>query len=298
MCKNRTFLRLYFRYDSYQDGSDFVRGYPFTLRQGVQTAISHGIWLNAPDYDAPTELFKINEHNKRLADVTLTIPYGIFYPMCSMNVAFNRKLIGAAFMQGLMGYGQPWGRYDDMFAGWASNVIADHLNLGVKSGSPYVRRNNGSHPFTNLKKEYMGLFWQEDLISFFQHVPFSSSAQTPEQCYLELAQMIRQNFQHVNEYFNRLAKAMEIWIYLWKQSQDNLLKFQPSRRTTQRGLYAVFTICRSEGVYLPIWLKYYRQFFSDNDIYILDNDSNDGSTQNLTVNVQRVHSNKYFLIMI
>lgn len=80
----------------------------------------------------------MNERNTRLADITQTVPFGILYPMCSMNVAFNRRLIGAAFMQGLMGLGMPWGRYDDMFAGWASKVIADHLNFGVKTGSPYI----------------------------------------------------------------------------------------------------------------------------------------------------------------
>ena len=29
-------------YDPYVPGSDFVRGYPFSLRQGVPTAVSHG----------------------------------------------------------------------------------------------------------------------------------------------------------------------------------------------------------------------------------------------------------------
>jgi hypothetical protein len=33
-----------------------VRGYPFSLREGVPTAISHGLWLNIPDYDAPTQV--------------------------------------------------------------------------------------------------------------------------------------------------------------------------------------------------------------------------------------------------
>lgn len=37
-------------------GADFVRGYPFTLREGVPTAVSHGLWLNIPDYDAPTQV--------------------------------------------------------------------------------------------------------------------------------------------------------------------------------------------------------------------------------------------------
>ena len=284
-------------YDPYQSGSDFVRGYPFSLRQGVPTAVSHGLWLNAPDYDAPTQLLKVDERNTRFADITQTVPVGVLYPMCSMNVAFNRRLIGAAFMQGLMGQGMPWARYDDMFAGWASKVIADHLKLGVKTGAPYIRHNKASNPFTNLKKEYMGLFWQEDIIAFFQHVVFSSSATTPEQCYLELAQMIREKLTHLNDYFYRLASAMEIWIDVWRQSQAGQLTFKPSRQSSRQnrtGQAAVFTICRSETGYLPIWLRYYRKFFLDNDIYILDNDSNDNSTMNLPVNVRRVHSDKYF----
>ena len=42
-------------YDPYREGTDFVRGYPFSLREGVTTATSHGLWMNIPDYDAPTQ---------------------------------------------------------------------------------------------------------------------------------------------------------------------------------------------------------------------------------------------------
>ena len=35
-------------YDPYRAGADFVRGYPFSLREGVVTAVSHGLWLNIP----------------------------------------------------------------------------------------------------------------------------------------------------------------------------------------------------------------------------------------------------------
>ena len=52
-------------YDPYRDGADFVRGYPFSLREGVTTAVSHGLWLNIPDYDAPTQLVKPLERNSR-----------------------------------------------------------------------------------------------------------------------------------------------------------------------------------------------------------------------------------------
>nr|POF05484.1 alpha-1,4-glucan-protein synthase [udp-forming] [Quercus suber] len=52
-------------YDPYIKGADFVRGYPFSLREGVPTAVSHGLWLNILDYDAPTQLIKPRERNTR-----------------------------------------------------------------------------------------------------------------------------------------------------------------------------------------------------------------------------------------
>lgn len=33
-------------YDPYRAGADFVRGYPFSLREGTATVVSHGLWLN------------------------------------------------------------------------------------------------------------------------------------------------------------------------------------------------------------------------------------------------------------
>jgi hypothetical protein len=86
--------------------------YPYSLRGGVPTVISHGLWLNAPDYDAPTQLLKPRERNTRHIDAVITVPAGVLMPMCGMNVAFDRVRIGPAFLLGLMGDGQPWGRYD------------------------------------------------------------------------------------------------------------------------------------------------------------------------------------------
>ncbi len=34
----------------------------------------------------------------------------------------------------------------------------------------------------------------------------------------------------------------------------------------------------NEPFFLPIWLRYYSRFFAAEDIYVLDNDSTDGST--------------------
>jgi hypothetical protein len=38
----------------------------------------------------------------------------------------------------------------------------------------------------------------------------------------------------------------------------------------ERPTRAVFTLVRDERIFLPIWLRYYRQFFAPQDIYVLD----------------------------
>ncbi|KAK9829843.1 hypothetical protein WJX72_008217 [[Myrmecia] bisecta] len=208
-------------YDPYVEGADFVRGYPFSLREGVPTAVSHGLWLNVPDYDAPTQMVKPRERNTRYVDAVMTIPKGTLFPMCGMNLAFNRELIGPAMYFGLMGEGQPLGRYDDMWAGWCSKVICDHLGVGVKTGLPYIWHSKASNPFTNLKKEYKGIFWQEEIIPFFQAVTLSKEASTVEACYLELAEKVRKQLSHIDPYFTKLADGMATWIEAWGLLNQN-----------------------------------------------------------------------------
>lgn len=41
---------------------------------------------------------------------------------------------------------------------------------------------------------------------------------------------------------------------------------------------AVVTMVHDEATFLPIWLRYYSRFFAPGDIYVLDNDTADGST--------------------
>lgn len=57
---------------------------------------------------------------------------------------------------------------------------------------------------------------------------------------------------------------------------------------------AVFTIVKDEDYFLPIWLKYYSQYFSQEDIYVLDHNTSGDSTKNLTCNVQVVNNIEVF----
>lgn len=55
---------------------------------------------------------------------------------------------------------------------------------------------------------------------------------------------------------------------------------------------AAFTIVKNENTFLPIWLKYY-QGVADY-VLVLDNDTDDGSTDNLSVDVRKVSCGKSF----
>jgi len=48
---------------------------------------------------------------------------------------------------------------------------------------------------------------------------------------------------------------------------------------------AVFTIVKNEKNYLPIWLKHYSKYFNPQDTYVLDHNTDDGSTDNINCNV-------------
>ncbi|XP_010421937.1 PREDICTED: UDP-arabinopyranose mutase 3 [Camelina sativa] len=205
-------------YDPYASGADFVRGYPFSMREGALTVISHGLWLNMPDYDAPTQLVKPLERNSRYVDAVMTIPKGTLFPMCGMNLAFDRELIGPAMYFGLMGHGQPIGGYDDMWAGWCVKVICDHMGWGVKTGLPYVWHSKAScNRFENLEKEYNGIFWQEEGIPFFQSVALPNECTSVQQCYLELAKQVKEKLGKVDPYFIKLADGMITWTEGWEE---------------------------------------------------------------------------------
>ncbi|KAJ8752570.1 hypothetical protein K2173_005459 [Erythroxylum novogranatense] len=203
-------------YDPYRDGTDFVRGYPFSLREGVPTAISHGLWLNIPDYDTPTQLVKPLERNTRYVDAVVTVPKGTLFPLCGMNLAFNRELIGPAMYFGLIGDAS-FGRCDDMWAGWCAKVICDHLSLGVKTGLPYVWHNEANNPFDTMKKEQKGIYWLEQIIPFFQSVVFPKECTTVQRCFIELSKLVKEKLGPIDPYFHQLGDSMVAWIESWEE---------------------------------------------------------------------------------
>lgn len=64
------------------------------------------------------------------------------------------------------------------------------------------------------------------------------------------------------------------WFATWRA--DRAAGREPPGSPPKRR--AIVTIVHNEPIFLPIWLGYYSRFFAPEDIYVLDNDTTDGST--------------------
>eukprot|EP00270_Netrium_digitus_P017049 TRINITY_DN6193_c0_g3_i1.p1 TRINITY_DN6193_c0_g3~~TRINITY_DN6193_c0_g3_i1.p1 ORF type:complete len:111 (+),score=34.32 TRINITY_DN6193_c0_g3_i1:2-334(+) len=107
-----------------------------------------------------------------------------------------------------------------MWAGWCSKVICDHLGLGVKTGLPYIWREGSLSPFASLKREYKSIFWQEEIIPFFQSIHLPDSVKTVDEAYLEIAAEVKVRLGKEDAYFNKLADSMTMWIEAWREMQS------------------------------------------------------------------------------
>ena len=65
------------------------------------------------------------------------------------------------------------------------------------------------------------------------------------------------------------------WFKMWR---DDRAAHRPVGVPVVPKTRAVITMVHNESVFLPIWLRYYSRFFRPEDIYVLDNDTTDGST--------------------
>lgn len=208
-------------YDPYRDGSDFVRGYPFSLRTGVDCALSCGLWLNLADYDAPTQALKPSERNKRYVDAVMTVPFKALMPVSGINMGFDRELVGPVLIPGLRLAGEGkfrWETMEDIWCGLCVKVICDHLGLGVKSGLPYVWRNERGNAIESLRKEWEGVKLMEEVVPFFQSVRLPRSAVTAEDCVVEIASLVKERLGPLDPVFARAADAMAQWVKLWKDN--------------------------------------------------------------------------------
>ena len=143
-------------------GTRYVRGVPYSVRRESEVVLSHGVWYGAYDYDAPSSLVM---GNPAMEFYRGSIPRGVYFPMCGMNLAFKRKLL--PYM-----YWAPMGfdgvdRFADIWCGINAKRVIDQNNWAVVTGYARVLHEKASNVFKNLQKEAKGIemnerYWEGD----------------------------------------------------------------------------------------------------------------------------------------
>lgn len=144
--------------------SEYMRGFPYKIRDEAEVVLSHGVWENVADWDAPTQLV-LGSHRK-VDFYKGIIPKGIYFPMCIMNVAFKRKML--PFM-----YQAPpapelnIGRTDDIYCGILAKREIDKNGWAAVSGFARIFHERESNVYKNLNQEaktieLMEDFWKGD----------------------------------------------------------------------------------------------------------------------------------------
>lgn len=185
-----------------------TRGTPYIqLKRERLCMINHGMWEGTPDLDGPTQLALLR-HKALFSWTNRTIPIGKYFPMSAMNLAWRTEVTPLLYFL-LMGEGEPFDRFGDIWAGIFAKKILDHLGYSVKSGEPMVQHSRASSVWSNLRKEVAAIEMNENLWKAVDSVVLTGV--DPRECYLELSHKLPIE----GEYWCRLKVAMEIWIGLF-----------------------------------------------------------------------------------
>lgn len=142
--------------------SEYTRGFPYGVREEAEVVLSHGVWEGVADWDAPTQLVK--GAHQPIEFYKGPIPKGIYYPMCSMNLAFKRKMLPYIFhAPKALGLA----RNNDIMAGILSKREIDKRGWAAVTGFARVLHERESNVFKNLQNEAREIelyetFWQGD----------------------------------------------------------------------------------------------------------------------------------------
>lgn len=191
-----------------------TRGLPYKNKGKLESVVANmGLWTGYPDLDAPhsladPDLASNGQFHPRCIPPNRLIPSGQYVPLCGMNFCFKREVAPLAYFP-LMGEGQPYSRFDDIWFGIIFKKIIDHLGLSLSVGEPFVSHEKASNVFTNLKKEAPGIEANETFWEIIDKVILTKS--NPKECMIEMGNSISNH----DYYIQALGKAMITWANLF-----------------------------------------------------------------------------------
>lgn len=196
-----------------------TRGIPYTnLGRLDNVKVNVGLWTNIGDWDSiqerPAGFFK-PPYGSRI------VPNGQLTAMCGMNLCFKREAIPLMYFP-LQGMGQPYRRFDDIWAGVIAKTLMDRLNWSMSVGEPFVEHKRASDPEVNRVKEAPGLkanewFWQA--VRSAAELPVGSPLEMMKHLGFRLFE--REWGSDVDgEYLHDLGQALTTWSTLFNKKLE------------------------------------------------------------------------------
>jgi hypothetical protein len=208
------------------DGARFYhRGYPqkmrwterehfvTTQRATRRIAVNAGFWLDNPDIDALSRMERqpVVRGFKPSWTGNVVLEAGTWSPFNSQNTALMRDALPAYFLSPYIG------RYDDIWASYIINRIAEHIGDAISFGEPLVRQQRNPHDlWKDLDVERNGMILTDDFCAALRSIPLTGA--TYHQCFGQIAPALPQAWTEgpkwtasQKEWRSKLLEGMRIW---------------------------------------------------------------------------------------
>lgn len=146
----------------FSTASEYMRGFPYKVRNEAEVVLSHGVWEGVADWDAPTQLVKGSHRPVQFP--RCPVPKGAYFPLCIMNVGFKRKMLPYMYQ---FPPAEGVARADDIWSGIVAKRAIDKNGWAAVTGYARVHHERESNVYKNLQDEgkFITLnetFWQGD----------------------------------------------------------------------------------------------------------------------------------------
>jgi len=185
--------------DSVNRRVPYLRGFPYGIRDEAQVKVSHGVWVNVPDFDGKTQLelgecrscegtgaaggkkdpqyalpscncIKCGGTGYDSSRLPYSLPYfrgpvpkGTYFPFCGMNVMVHRNALPYLYFapMGPDSGIEGLNRFADIWCGILLKRAMDAMSWAVYTGASTVIHTRASDPFKNVEQERLGVEWNE-----------------------------------------------------------------------------------------------------------------------------------------
>lgn len=195
------------------------RGMPNVDPYRTDVKASMGLWSGVPDLYADDMVDHLNVSGKIPTDYkpplgSRIVADGEFIPICGMNFCIHRDAVPLCWFP-LMGQGQPYSRFDDIWMGLVLKRGLDILGWKLSVGEPHVRHIRASDPVKCAERERPGRAVNDKLWLAMAKPSYIGGFDNP----VDVMSAIGNDVDHFiggDPYFIRMVEGMRTWASLYR----------------------------------------------------------------------------------